>query len=41
MAEADIAPFAVWSLTTLAIVVVTGLTYRAYARRNQNAKSPS
>jgi len=41
MAEPGIAPFAVWSLTTLAIVVVTGLTYGAYSRRNQNAKSSS
>jgi len=41
MAEPEIVPFAVWSLTTIAIVIVTGLSYRVYSRRKPNAPSSS
>ena len=36
MAEPEVIPFAVWSATTLAIIVVTGLVYRAYSRRKHD-----
>jgi hypothetical protein len=41
MAEPEIIPFAIWSLTTLAIALVTSIVYRSYLRRKQNAESPS
>ena len=41
MAEPEIVPFVVWSFITLAIVLVTGLVYRTYSRRQNNAESSS
>lgn len=41
MAEPEIVPFAVWSLITIVIVIVTGLSYRVYSRRKPNAPSSS
>ena len=40
MAEVDIATFGVWSIVTLVVIVITGLVYRTYQRK-QNAASSS
>jgi heme exporter protein D len=40
MAEVDITAFGVWSAITLVVIVITGLVYRTY-RRKQNATSSS
>jgi len=34
MAETNFAGFAVWSAITLVVIVITGLVYRAYQRKN-------
>ncbi|HXV66939.1 MAG TPA: hypothetical protein VD731_06935 [Nitrosopumilaceae archaeon] len=41
MAEPEIIPFAVWSIIASIIVVVTGLSYRAFSRRKIDAESSS
>lgn len=41
MAEPQIVPFVIWSLATLAIGVITGLTYRVYSSRKHSATSTS
>ena len=40
MAEADFTTFGVWSVITLVVIVITGLVYRTYQRK-QNAASSS
>jgi len=40
MAEVDITAFGVWSIVTLVVIVITGLVYRTYQRK-QNATSSS
>ena len=40
MAEADITAFGVWSAITIVVIVITGLVYRTYQRK-QNAASTS
>ena len=40
MAEADITAFGIWSVITLVVIVITGLVYRTYQRK-QNAASSS
>ena len=40
MAEADITAFGVWSTITIVVIVITGLVYRTYQRK-QNAASSS
>ena len=40
MAEADITAFGIWSVLTLVVIVITGLVYRTYQRK-QNAASSS
>ena len=38
MEEPDVVPFAVWSVITMAIIVVAGLVYRVYVRRKNHEK---
>jgi len=40
MVEVDITAFGVWSIVTLVVIVITGLVYRTYQRK-QNATSSS
>jgi len=40
MTEPDFATFGVWSIVTLVVIVITGLVYRTYQRK-QNASSSS
>jgi len=40
MVEVDITAFGVWSIVTLVVIVITGLVYRTYQRK-QNAASSS
>ncbi|MFZ8937705.1 MAG: hypothetical protein ACO2Y5_05575 [Nitrosopumilaceae archaeon] len=41
MEESNIVSFVAWSVITAIIVGVTGLSYRAYLRRNKNANPTS
>lgn len=40
MAEADVLSFVIWSAITAMIAVISGIVYRKYRKRNDNA-SPS
>jgi len=40
MAETDLIPFTVWSITTIVIVAVTGISYRIFSRRKRD-ENPS
>jgi hypothetical protein len=40
MVEVDITAFGAWSIVTLVVIVITGLVYRTYQRK-QNATSSS
>jgi uncharacterized membrane protein len=40
MTEVDFTAFGVWSTITLVVIVITGLVYRSYQRK-QNATSSS
>jgi len=40
MAEADFVAFGAWSVITIVVIVITGLVYRTYQRK-QNATSSS
>ena len=39
MGEPDIAVFGVWSAITIIVIVITGLVYRAYRRKQNEASS--
>ena len=41
MAEPQIIPFVIWSLTALAIALVTCFTYRAFSGRKNDAETSS
>ena len=41
MAETDFVPFVFWSMITAALLAVTGLVYRSYSRRKNNATPTS
>jgi len=39
MGEPDIAVFGAWSVITIIVIVITGLVYRAYRRKKNEASS--
>ena len=39
MGESDFAMFGVWSAITIIVIVITGLVYRSYRRRRDEASS--
>jgi hypothetical protein len=39
MGEPDFAIFGVWSAITIIVMVITGLSYRAYRRKQNEASS--
>jgi heme/copper-type cytochrome/quinol oxidase subunit 2 len=39
MGESDIAVFGVWSSITIIVIVITGLVYRVYRRKKNEASS--
>ena len=39
MGEPDIVVFGVWSSVTIIVIVITGLVYRAYRRKKNEASS--
>ena len=39
MGEPDITVFGVWSAITIIVIVITGLVYRAYRRKKNEASS--
>ena len=39
MGEPDFAVFGVWSTITIIVIVITGLVYRSYRRRRDEASS--
>jgi len=39
MGEPDIVVFGVWSSITIIVIVITGLVYRAYGRKKNEASS--
>jgi uncharacterized membrane protein len=39
MGEPDIVVFGVWSSITIIVIVITGLVYRAYRRKKNEASS--
>ena len=39
MEEPDFAVFGVWSAITIIVIVITGLVYRAYRRKKNEASS--
>ena len=39
MGESDIAMFGVWSAITIVVIVITGLVYRTYRRKQNEASS--
>ena len=39
MGESDFAVFGVWSAVTIIVIVITGLVYRSYRRRRDEASS--
>jgi len=39
MGEPDIAVFGVWSSIAIIVIVITGLVYRAYGRKKNEASS--
>ena len=39
MGEPDFAAFGVWSAITIIVIVITGLVYRSYRRRRDEASS--
>ncbi len=41
MAEYDIASFVLWSVITVIIMGITGLSYKSYNRRRKNEITPS
>ena len=40
MAESDFVAFGMWSAITLVVIVITGLVYRTYQRKQNAASSP-
>jgi hypothetical protein len=38
MADAEVVPFVMWSGLTAILMVVTGLVYKAYQRKNSKEK---
>ena len=38
MADTEVVPFVMWSGLTAILMVITGLTYKAYQRKNSKEK---
>ncbi|MDA0755798.1 MAG: hypothetical protein O3C04_01015 [Crenarchaeota archaeon] len=41
MADIEVVPFVMWSGLTAILMIVTGLTYKAYHRKKSKEKIPS